>query len=297
MPVFLSYSHANKDFVDKLATNLVAARVSVWLDRWEMNVGDSLIEKIQEGLQDASALLVILSKASIESSWCKKELSVGLLRELDERKVVVLPVLLEDCLIPLMLRDKVYADFRTNFDEGWHAVISAISGVTSLDMGRIAENNYYTDWSEDWGELQGQTIFNFNFAQASQQSKHTILTQIQIVATQESTRRFQGYVAAGLEWFGRFVILESIIEAAQKTDLRFILEDSFPRTQHVEVADQKSGLGYSVRLSARRLGEDTGKDILVDGFEMLKSIHTQVAGRIRKLTPSEAKKVSQIIAG
>ena len=68
-------------------------KANIWIDQWELHVGDSLIEKVQEAIRGASGLLVILSKASVESEWCKKELSSGLIRELEEKRVVVLPVL------------------------------------------------------------------------------------------------------------------------------------------------------------------------------------------------------------
>ena len=64
-PVFISYSHADKNFVDKLAAHLTLSKVHVWVDRWELHVGDSLITKIQQIIQEASALIVILSHASV----------------------------------------------------------------------------------------------------------------------------------------------------------------------------------------------------------------------------------------
>jgi hypothetical protein len=79
----------------------------VWIDSWELNVGDSLIDRIQNAIQDASALLVIVSKASVESESCKKELNAALVRELEEKKVIVLPVLKEDCNVPEFRRDWV----------------------------------------------------------------------------------------------------------------------------------------------------------------------------------------------
>jgi hypothetical protein len=36
MPVFISYSHSDKEFVEQLAFQLVAHRTHVWLDRWEL---------------------------------------------------------------------------------------------------------------------------------------------------------------------------------------------------------------------------------------------------------------------
>ena len=123
MPVFISYSHQDKDFVDQLAIQLVRKNVHVWVDRWELSVGDSLIDKVQQAVEGSSALLVVLSPESVQSEWCKRELSAGLLRELEEKRVVVMPVLLRDCKIPIFARGKFYADFRTNFDDGLKAVI------------------------------------------------------------------------------------------------------------------------------------------------------------------------------
>jgi hypothetical protein len=140
MPIFISYSHENKDFVENLARNLVIHNTHVWVDRWELNVGDSIIQRVQEAIQSASALLVVLSKASVASEWCKRELSAGLVRELEERKVIVLPLLLEDCDIPIFLKDKMYADFRTDFDTGLSDVLDAVARVVNSNQGRIAED-------------------------------------------------------------------------------------------------------------------------------------------------------------
>jgi hypothetical protein len=48
--VFLSHSSADKAFVDRLASDLERINVGAWYDKWEIRVGDSLIEKIQEGI-------------------------------------------------------------------------------------------------------------------------------------------------------------------------------------------------------------------------------------------------------
>jgi len=98
-------------------------------------VGDSILNRVQEAIQSSSALLIILSKASVASEWCKKELNAGLMRELDEKKVIVLPVLVEDCEIPVFLREKLYADFRKDFKSGLQALVDAVAKVTKIDQG------------------------------------------------------------------------------------------------------------------------------------------------------------------
>ncbi len=150
MPIFISYSHKDKEFVNKFAAHLIKNNARVWIDTWELNVGDSIVSKVQKAIQESSALLVVLSKSSVDSEWCKKEFTAGLMRELEEKKVIVLPVLIEDCNIPIFLRDKLYADFRNNFDEGLHSVLDSVAKVINPNRGRIEENNYHVDLAIDW---------------------------------------------------------------------------------------------------------------------------------------------------
>ena len=155
MPIFISYSHQDKNFVDKLAIQLVAHNINVWLDRWELQIGDSIIAKIQEAVEGASALLVILSPASVSSDWCKNEINAGLLRELEEKQVLVMPVMLQDCEVPVFVRGKIYADFRKSFDDGLQTILEGIAKVTNENLGRYRGPEYHTDWSVDWSDMSG----------------------------------------------------------------------------------------------------------------------------------------------
>ena len=54
--IFLSHSHADKDFARRLAMDLKRAGVRIWLDEAELKIGDSLIEKIREGIDQMEYL-------------------------------------------------------------------------------------------------------------------------------------------------------------------------------------------------------------------------------------------------
>jgi hypothetical protein len=60
MPVVISYSHADKSTVDRLAAHLVKLNANVWVDTWELNVGDSILNRVQDAIQQASALEAVL---------------------------------------------------------------------------------------------------------------------------------------------------------------------------------------------------------------------------------------------
>jgi hypothetical protein len=111
--IFLSHNHKDKPFVRQLAVELKNRGVRVWLDEAEIKVGDSLIKKIQEGLDEMEYVGVILSNNSVGSAWVEKELEIAMYQEINGRRVKILPILIDDCKLPSFLLGKAYADFRS----------------------------------------------------------------------------------------------------------------------------------------------------------------------------------------
>lgn len=126
--IFLSHSARDKFFVRKLAERLKSYGVKVWLDEAEINVGDSLTEKIGEAIEETDFVGVVLSHNSVNSEWVQRELQVAIQKELAKRKVVVLPLLLEPVELPSFLKDKLYADFTTpeKFDETFLRLLKSV---------------------------------------------------------------------------------------------------------------------------------------------------------------------------
>lgn len=109
--IFLSYSHLDKPFARRLAADLRLAGHAVWIDETEINIGDSLIEKIREGLDQVDCFAAVLSQASILSPWVTKELDIASNREVKENRAVVLPLMVDQVETPGFLMGKFYGDF------------------------------------------------------------------------------------------------------------------------------------------------------------------------------------------
>jgi hypothetical protein len=126
--IFLSHNHNDKPFVRRLADSLRAQGVRVWVDEAEIGVGDSLIEKIENAIDDMEYVGVVLSPESVDSQWVKREVRQALTDEIANRRVKVLPILFNNCKIPGFLRDKLYADFRpgADFDVGVQALVRRV---------------------------------------------------------------------------------------------------------------------------------------------------------------------------
>ncbi len=132
--IFLSHSHHDNGFVEKLAFELHYNGADCWLDLWEMQVGDSIRRRVESGVEKADWLVVVLSQYSVESEWVNHELNMGFVRELDERGVFILPVVLDGCKVPLSLRDKLFADFRHDYQHGFDKLIERVLGLSAEDQ-------------------------------------------------------------------------------------------------------------------------------------------------------------------
>ena len=92
--VFVSYSHSDSDFADRLVDDLRASEVPATYDKLLLKVGDSIIEKIAETVVDSNAVIALLSPTSVKSNWVKKELSFAMTGEIEKRGVKVLPAVI-----------------------------------------------------------------------------------------------------------------------------------------------------------------------------------------------------------
>lgn len=285
MAVFISYSHNDKVFVDKLAAHLVKNRARVWVDRWELKVGDSIIQRIQSAIKEADALIVVLSKAAVESEWCKKELTAGLVRELEEKRVVVLPVLLEECDIPLFLKDKLYADFRHEFGDGLRTTLEAIASVTSDTLGQVRQAKSYVDFGLDWNFDSDLYHLRITLLEHYEEYNYSVITEINIEANEVATKRYIEWEERGLGWYARLVVMSMIASIEPKNERYIYLEDNFPKSRGYGIRDDKMGIEYNVHVSSRRLGEDTGQDVYIDWGSQLDSILEHFGSRLRQAPP------------
>jgi len=109
--IFLSHNREDKEFVRQLAEDLRRAGITAWLDEAEIEPGDSIIDKIEEGLHGSKYLAIILSPTSVNSSWVKRELRTVLHQQITLGNKTVIPLLYKKCEIPQFLIDILYVDF------------------------------------------------------------------------------------------------------------------------------------------------------------------------------------------
>jgi formylglycine-generating enzyme required for sulfatase activity len=89
--VFLSYSHQDKDFAQRLITDLRAAGHACWIDTSSIRGGEEWILAISDGIINSYAMVVIVTLEALQSRWVRKELAWA-----ESNNRLIIPLMLED---------------------------------------------------------------------------------------------------------------------------------------------------------------------------------------------------------
>lgn len=99
MKIFISHSSRDIDIYNELADALKEKGYTIFNVN-EVNVGESVIEKIKFALNDSDILVAIITENFLNSSWAQAELSSAIL---STNSIRVLPVVVGDVFIPNFL--------------------------------------------------------------------------------------------------------------------------------------------------------------------------------------------------
>ncbi len=87
---FISHATEDKSFVRTLAEKLKSLGLKIWYDEFELKIGDSLRQKIDEGLISSKYGIVVLSNSFLsKNGWNKYELNGLVSKEMNGVKVTL----------------------------------------------------------------------------------------------------------------------------------------------------------------------------------------------------------------
>lgn len=124
--VFISHRKKDVQQAERLANEIRDAGHQVWFDEWEIEVGSSIVERINEGLEGANYVIVCYSSSDINSPWMAREWMATLARQLDGYGVKILPVVLTGGSSPAILADIKYANLLEDWSQGVSDLLRAI---------------------------------------------------------------------------------------------------------------------------------------------------------------------------
>jgi hypothetical protein len=127
MHIFISYSHQDAAFVNRLTQDLQRQQIDVWIDQQGIQGGEAWRKAIVEGINQCDAFLIVLSPDAAASRNVTKELSIA-----DERGKRIFPVICEPCTIPAELEYQLaglqWVDFTAlGYDAAFGKLLQALN--------------------------------------------------------------------------------------------------------------------------------------------------------------------------
>ncbi len=109
--VFLAFSFKDIEFAEELERILQESSIRTWMATREIKPGDDWQLKVKENLQICDYFLAIVSRSSNESQWTQWEFQMAIQNEKNFNKPLVIPILMENVIIPNYLKHRQYVDF------------------------------------------------------------------------------------------------------------------------------------------------------------------------------------------
>ncbi len=126
MRLFISYASEDREAFAEPLAEVLGEQFEVWFAPYELKVGDSLLQKISEGLRNCDYGIVVLSEHFFAKKWPTNELN-GLFALEEPARKVILPVWRNISEERVKAFSPILADrFAANANEGVTAVAAAL---------------------------------------------------------------------------------------------------------------------------------------------------------------------------
>lgn len=129
--IFISYNHNDSDIVDMISRKLELefGRNNIFYDNWSIQPGDSIIGKMNKGLEEFTTFFFFVSPNSMESKMVSLEWQTALNKAVN-KDLKFVAVRIADCNLPAILSDKLYIDL---YGEGVDSAIEKMKCIVKSE--------------------------------------------------------------------------------------------------------------------------------------------------------------------
>jgi hypothetical protein len=164
--LFLCHTGADKAWVRELAKRLEAERIGgraidVFFDEWDIDGGENILAKIEEGLRASRFVAVVLTPAMTRADWPTMEWQTQVHQDPSGRNARILPLLLKtydpdtslpiDIPLPLTILKRYDFSSPKRFDSEFGQLLRRLRGEKS-DRGRSSLGKSSTSESQYVGQ-------------------------------------------------------------------------------------------------------------------------------------------------
>jgi hypothetical protein len=129
---FLSFSFDDHALAAEIAKGLMANGIDTWWAEWEIRPGDSLRQKMDQGLAGCTHFIVLLTPSAIKKPWVQQEMDAGLVRRIaGQARFIALRNGLTTKELPPLLSGMLSPELKEgDLQTGIRDLVNDIHGVT-----------------------------------------------------------------------------------------------------------------------------------------------------------------------
>jgi Flp pilus assembly protein TadD len=133
--VFLSHSSSDSTIVKIIGQEL--KKVGVWVDFWDLDVGDLIPNTIAEAIHGSKWFLLIASKSSVKSKWVKYEINTAIIKWIQDNEYKIVVARIDDCEIPKELSPFLYINTPRKPSTAIEQIVRLVSSNKTIEGKEI----------------------------------------------------------------------------------------------------------------------------------------------------------------
>jgi len=149
MRCFLSHNKADKEVARSIGAHMVLAGIDVWFDEWEIQAGDSIPGKLNDGLAAFDAFVLLWSEDANRSNWVRQELHTAIMRSVKDGTAKIVPCLLDKTALPPLIADRKGIDFHDQH-AGLEQLLEDLTGARTRRLRLLAIQEALQEMDVEW---------------------------------------------------------------------------------------------------------------------------------------------------
>jgi len=127
MRIFISFSTRDRKKAHNIIDRLKEVGHEIVTDSSQIKSGDNISKRVYESLQEADAILALVSRNSLQSEGVRTELTALAFRQISKQQQRIVPILLDDTSAPSYLSEYPCLDLFHDFDAGLNLLVNLLS--------------------------------------------------------------------------------------------------------------------------------------------------------------------------
>lgn len=149
MRCFLSHNKTDKEVARSIGAHMVLTGIDVWFDEWEIQAGDTIPGKLNDGLSAFDAFVLLWSANANRSKWVRQELHSAIMRGMKDGSAKIVPCLLDQTPLPPLISDRRGVDF-SDFHKGVEELLGDLTGSRTRRQRLLAIQAALQEMDVQW---------------------------------------------------------------------------------------------------------------------------------------------------